>query len=159
MQDILTLTDKQIARFWSKINKRGPDECWEWSGCVQSRGYGYIRFNGQQLLSHRIAYFLSKDIQPGKLCVCHHCDNPKCCNPCHLFLGTVADNNRDMFAKDRAHSHPKKHSGRAILTDDMVLEIRGSSQTPQELSIRYRVNYRTILDALNRKTWKGTPHG
>jgi hypothetical protein len=71
-----------------------------------------------------------------------------------LFLGTVGDNNRDMFAKDRAHNHKGKHSGRAILTDDLIPGIRTSLLTPQELSVIHKVSYGTILDILNRKTWK-----
>lgn len=154
MEAIPTLTDNQIARFWSKVNKRGSDGCWEWSACLQSKGYGYVNFNGRQLLSHRVAYFLSTDVQPGKLCVCHHCDNPKCCNPDHLFLGTISENNTDMFSKGRANRAKGKHAGRAILTDTLVLEIRKSSLTPRELSNIHKVGVSTIWDVLKRRTWK-----
>jgi hypothetical protein len=75
--------------------------CLEWSGCCKSKGYGWLTFNGKSWGAHRLAWVLEHGDIPVGMCVCHKCDNPKCCNVNHLFLGTVADNTHDMIAKGR----------------------------------------------------------
>lgn len=92
--------EKFLKRFWSKVNKT-EGGCWEWTGSLQTQGYGNIEIKGKRLLPHRIAYVLHKGEIPQGLSVCHHCDNPKCCNPEHLFLGTAADNMNDASQKGR----------------------------------------------------------
>lgn len=103
-------------RFWDKVEKLGPDECWPWKAAKDPRGYGRIggdrrRSSGKRAveLAHRIAYQLEIGDVPLGLFVCHRCDNPTCCNPAHLFLGTCKDNNQDMYAKGR---DANQHSGR-----------------------------------------------
>ena len=92
-------------KFWSKVNRRGPDDCWEW---MNSGTYGHFYIGkGQARPAHRIAYELTYGDIPVGLCVCHHCDNPPCCNPTHLFVGTVQDNMRDKVAKGRGKRTPK----------------------------------------------------
>lgn len=95
----MTITE----RFWTKVDiLENASACWLWTGCTDRKGYG--RFNVDQIPvpAHRIAYELSVGKPPPGMCVLHHCDNPPCMNPAHLFIGTVADNNRDMFQKHRA---------------------------------------------------------
>lgn len=95
-------TLKDINRFYSKIIKPdNPDSCWEWTAGGNQMGYGQLRMNGKPILAHRLSYELYYGVKPGKLFVCHHCDNPPCCNPKHLFLGTCQDNVDDMMRKDR----------------------------------------------------------
>lgn len=86
-------------RLWSrtKVTSTG---CIEWQGARHERGYGKINIGGTMYLTHRIAYELAFHA-PDKLHVCHRCDNPPCCNPVHLFLGTQADNNKDSMLKGR----------------------------------------------------------
>lgn len=90
-------------RFWPKVDKRGPEDCWEWIGARQVSGYGFIYAgrNPRFLIAHRVSWELANGPIPAGLVVCHHCDDPPCCNPKHLFLGTRADNNRDRAKKKR----------------------------------------------------------
>lgn len=89
-------------RFWAKVDKSaGADACWPWTGALFRSGYGMIGIENQARRANRIAWQLTHgEIQPGLL-VCHHCDNPPCVNPTHLFLGTAQDNTNDMMRKGR----------------------------------------------------------
>ena len=88
-------------RFWSKVNVGEPDECWEWTACKYSSGYGAFGISGMRR-AHRVAYELDVNDIPDGMCVLHHCDNPGCVNPAHLFLGTQSDNMKDKTGKGRA---------------------------------------------------------
>jgi hypothetical protein len=79
-------------------------ECWEWARGTDSFGYGKVRYKGEAHTLHRLMYRLYKGEVPKGLCVCHSCDNPKCCNPQHLWLGTRAENNQDMWGKGRGRN-------------------------------------------------------
>lgn len=85
--------------FWSNVDKRGPDECWPWKG--REKGYGQARFGGQAISAYRLAYILEKGEVPEGMVVCHSCDNPPCCNPAHLWVGTHSENTLDMVKKGR----------------------------------------------------------
>ncbi len=118
-------------RFWTKVEKRGPQDCWPWTAAT-ALGYGVIReggHDGQMLRAPRVSWEIHHGLIPPDLCVLHHCDNPPCVNPAHLFLGTRADNARDRAAKGRtADPETTRRVGeansRAILTEDDVREIR-----------------------------------
>jgi len=86
-------------RFWAKVTKLGPDDCWKWQGrCDSKMGYGNFDHPGVGKLAHRYSWKLHHG-NIGNLCVLHECDNPPCVNPSHLFLGTKQDNNADCKAK------------------------------------------------------------
>ncbi len=104
--------------FWAQLSKpNGESGCWEWSGYrTRAMGYGRMRFNGKGAYTHRVAYELANGPIPGGFCVCHSCDNPMCCNPAHLWLGTRSENIADRDAKGR--------NGKIKLTISQVNQIR-----------------------------------
>lgn len=114
-------------RFWSKVDIRGLFECWEWQAYRKPDGYGQFSIGGRagrEIPASRAAYLLTHGLAslPADIDVCHHCDNPPCCNPSHLFIGTRADNLSDCVSKGRMHLG-ERH-GHAKLTADHVRMIR-----------------------------------
>ena len=111
-------------RFFEKLppeNERKPDKCWEWRAFRLKNGYGTISFNKKPFMAHRAAWELANDQKiPSGMQVNHHCDNPACCNPSHLCLGTQADNMKDMVKRGR--SLPGEKNGNAAIPDLIVVE-------------------------------------
>lgn len=119
--------------------------CWEWQGCLLRGGYGQISFNGRVQLVHRVSYQVHIGDIPEGLCVCHSCDNRKCINPDHLFLGTHADNSKDMRQKDRSH---KKISNETL---DIIKELYDTGKyTHRDLGKMFGVHHTSIGDRLRR---------
>lgn len=87
--------------FWANVDVLDVGECWLWQR-ARNKGYGVLVVNGKDTYAHRHAYAIAKGVIPPGIHVCHTCDNPPCCNPSHLWLGTAADNNHDMIVKGRA---------------------------------------------------------
>jgi hypothetical protein len=141
---------KTMMRFCLYVDPgMDADDCWLWTGGTAD-GYGKFKLAGGHVGAHRWAYeHLGCNPPPGKLLVCHSCDNPLCVNPSHLFLGTVADNNRDKLEK-RRHSHGSRPRN-SKLTDAMVATYKerrrlGWSRTsaardmPVSQSVLYRID-------------------
>jgi len=151
-------------RFWGWVDKGGPEDCWEWRGHRTKRGYGHFQVNKAigPKRAHRVAYFLHTGQQPGALKVLHRCDNPPCCNPAHLFLGTQADNVRDMVSKGRQGTFvPPALKGeanpRAKITQKQADEIRrlyGTGDYKQrELAEMFGINQQRISQIVRGKGW------
>jgi hypothetical protein len=137
-------------RFWSKVDRRGPDECWPWVGARLESGYGRFKLSNQRKLvpAHRFAWELENGDWPEGMFACHHCDNPWCVNPRHVFPGTPLDNMRDMHAKGRAKCGFGSPKGEAHpchkLTAEEVDLIRMTWET-----LRWGVTYKSVAKAFN----------
>lgn len=174
----MKLEKKDLVRFWAKIQATEDDKCWVWTGAKSSAGYGRFKVNGKLLSPHRIAYSLFNEAELTDLFVCHTCDNPSCCNPKHLFLGTRSENMKDCFKKGRLTSYRagyiaamktgkffyrggNKQSGEsspsAKLKNEDVLKIRELSAQGQDnivISEIFGVTPRNISKIVHRETWK-----
>lgn len=97
---MIKIDQKIIDRFWKKVEKIPPDDCWYWIGCL-TRNRGQISINGKVYLAHRVSWMIHYGEIPSGLQINHHCDNPRCSRPSHLFLGTQKENIQDMLRKNR----------------------------------------------------------
>lgn len=153
-------TPEQIGRFLSKINiprDRESERCWLGSGQEDKDGYHMISLilpDGKQVKRkfHRMMYEIVNGVilDPTEY-VRHSCDNPPCCNPNHLGIGSAADNSRDMV--ERGRSKTGSSNGKATLTDEQVREIRQSSDRISTLANKYDVSEATIKRVLKRETY------
>ena len=144
-------------RFWSKVDRRGQDECWEWTACCNHLGYGTLKIDGEAVLVHRLAYKPHYGDIPDGLCICHHCDNPPCVNPGHLFLGTYADNNNDAAIKGRTTIAPGEQNRNAKFTKTDIRAIRklyANGQRAASLARQYSMSPTNIRDIVTRRTWR-----
>ncbi len=155
------------CRFWSKVSRRGPLECWPWIASLDSHGYGHIWWNGALVLAHRVAFEL--EVKPlAEPCVLHECDSPACCNPAHLFPGSKQDNSDDCIRKGRdrkatgdasgSRLYPERYPrgarvNTARLTPEDVAEIRASTEPGPILAGRFGVNRSTITRVRTRASW------
>lgn len=135
-------------KLWSRVDRRGTDECWPWTGGKSRYGYGHMGHGrDMQLASHRVAWAVTHGPIPDGLCVLHRCDNPPCCNPAHLFLGTKKENTHDMVGKGRGGRPPVMRGDRNAATkvpDADVEFIRTSGGTAYPLAAKYGVCVETI---------------
>lgn len=166
-------SEVDIARFHSNVRSGFNHECWPWKRTPTADGYGQIKVGGKSLRAHRVAYFLHYGVDPGKHLVCHDCDNPPCCNPYHLFLGTEKDNSRDCKQKGRLRCgigpthglniHPERRPrgeqvGGSKLTIDQVKQIRSlyaaGGITQEKLGEQFGVTRRAIGKIIKGQNWR-----
>jgi hypothetical protein len=159
------IIEEMAPRFWAKVARSIEEQCWEWTGGRNHRGYGNFRADGRTVRAHRFAWEQVNGSIPAGLMICHRCDNPSCCNPAHLFVGTAKDNVRDMIAKGRDVRPP--HGGAnhcrgsashlAKLTEEQVIQIRRRYQAgerPRFLSAEFGVGTQMIWNIGTGRWWK-----
>lgn len=145
-----------LEKFWAKVDKRTDIECWEWQGFRLPKGYGSMSVYGKTYLTHRIAYTDYYGEIPHGMHVCHKCDNPSCCNPLHLFLGTNADNVADMVKKGRQQRGVKHHNSKLTEADaENIRTLYANKDISQaEIGRLYNVSQTTVGQIILRKLWK-----
>jgi hypothetical protein len=152
-----------MKRFWDKVSIGEKNECWEWQGHLTKFGYGMFWLEGRPHYAHRISFLLSgKTLTEEKPCALHHCDNPKCVNPNHLYAGDKKDNAQDMVKRNRCKAQLNAVSGEkninAKLTQEQVNDIRKACKekhVPQKDMVeKYHVTKGLISLICNNKRWK-----
>jgi HNH endonuclease len=143
-------------RFWRFVAKTEPNSCWPWlKGTLN--GYGRFNFNDTRMLAHRYAWTITHGPIPDGLDVLHACDNPPCCNPAHLFLGTHQDNMADMMQKGRHRTGHGERNANTKFTDDVIRLIRAESArgiSRRQLARQLKVHHSTINRIVSRQVWK-----
>lgn len=144
------------ARFWPKVDVRGPFDCWDWTGTKDDDGYGHLKMSGSSPeAAHRLSYRFAHGAIPEGLFVCHRCDNPSCVNPAHLFAATHRDNMADMRAKGRqatgmSVAHPK-------LTTEQARDIRRiyatTGRSQRDIAAEFGVHQMTVSRVVRREVW------
>ena len=162
----IQFTPEDVSLFWSRVLK--TDSCWLWTLSKKHHGYGQVCVhphpgaNAVRVRAHRLSWVIHFGQVPDGMKVCHNCpggDNPACVNPAHLFLGSQAENVRDMIQKGRARYVTPRGSRQhqAKLTEAAVLEIwreHSNGVTSRQLAERYGVSRHTIKAIFARHNWK-----
>ena len=146
--------DAVINRFWKKVEK--SDSCWNWKGSFR-KSYGRFQFNKKVYPAHRFIWEHLYGELPKDLFVCHSCDNRKCVNPSHLFVGTHEENMSDMSEKGRSPKMPGEKNPAAKLKTENILDIRkrkADGETLEEIANRYKISFQHVSDIVNLKRWK-----
>ncbi len=153
----MQLTQSDADRFWSKVVMLGVKDCWQWVGSApMGFGYGRFCFAGVRNLAHRVSYFLANGAFDDELCVLHKCDNPICVNPNHLFLGTQADNMRDMQNKGRARygTSSGEKCGAAKIDRKTAAAIKYADGTQKEIGLRFGISKSQVGNIRSGKSWQ-----
>jgi hypothetical protein len=155
-----TARTKKISQFEKRFIPEPNSGCWIWTEYCNHQGYGRWRYDGKRIGAHRISWMLYCGPISGGLSVLHHCDNPSCVNPDHLFLGTHDDNMRDMTAKGRSSRHgalPGEAHPHAKLTAEQALNIRADHRFLREVAEDYNISPTQVASIRHRIKWRHLP--
>lgn len=156
----MEVSEKDIKRYWKKVDIKGEDECWDWLASKNYKGYGHFNKDGKITAAHRFSYMIHNNIKeiPSNICVCHTCDNPSCQNPKHLFLGTVSDNNKDRDNKKRTYHPTGETHSRTKLKNEDVLYMRElyatGEHTKRSLSEKFCLSVSMVDKIVRGEYWK-----
>lgn len=143
--------------FWDHVDKRGPDECWQWMKGKSKGGYGvlWIKEEGKVMAAHRYVMSMGAKKIPEGLYVCHHCDNRSCVNPAHLFLGTPLMNTHDAMKKKRHKPPPRQQPKWTKLTPEIVREIRLHLPWLPLVTIakKFKIGRSTVANIKYKNSW------
>ena len=138
------------TRFWEKVD-RSADGCWQWTGSKDQDGYGRFQTDGKRTTTSRVAWMLTNGSIPDGMFVCHHCDNPSCVRPDHLFVGTQRDNVRDCIRKGR-------FAPRLTASDVMqIRQARVKGDLLRCIASRYGMSLNHISNIINGVRWGHLP--
>lgn len=153
-------------RFWSKVNRKGDTDCWEWTAAKDEKGYGLFRFNGRVIRAHRLVLISLGHDMVGMQSM-HSCDHPPCCNPGHLSPGTLQENQIDSVRKGRRCHLVGDKATNKKLTEEKVRRLRiefdalprsGGRYTidgaAKALASDYGITYRAFMYIVTRQTWR-----
>lgn len=163
----MKFSESDKRRFWKNVNKDGPipshvphvGQCWEWTGTIGRFGYGQIWIDGGTRRAHRVSWAMTSTESPSGKDVLHKCDNRKCVNPSHLFLGDNAINAQDREAKGRGTDNRGERSGQAKLTTKEVLEIRSNcgKYSKEQIAKAYGIATINVYHLTWGISWKHIP--
>lgn len=155
-------SERLRTKFWGKVDSDYEQErCWPWMGFRTPEGYGRFYDYGSQLVASRVAWELHNNESLGDRMACHHCDNPSCCNPHHIYAGDAESNAKDAAARNllnNGRQHGESHTS-ARMTWEKVDEVRArmmAGETPHGLASEYGVNPNTLRKIRDNVTWKRT---
>ncbi len=134
-----------IDSFWERVDRKDNKSCWLWTGARQSKGYGVIIVNREYWLCSRFAWVITQGDIPDGLYVLHRCDNPPCCNPTHLFLGTQSHNINDAISKGR---HNPKGKYIASIAENVRQEYSLSGSSQEKVARKYGISQGTVWKIL-----------
>ena len=147
------LLEKELKRFWSKVDIKNKNECWEWQAGYSSTGYGAIRINGYMETAHRVALANTKGFKNEKNYVLHKCDNSKCVNPNHLYEGTPSDNMIDLLNRHPDNYNKGKLNSEAVKVIKWMLKHRNYPGLQIKLARLHKVHRSTISAIKRNKHW------
>jgi len=139
--------ERATERFWSKVDRRDEKDCWEWASTIDAGGYGRFHHQRHGLKAHRVAYTLVNGRIPGGLIVCHACDNRRCVNPDHLFLGTPRENSVDASRKNRRTTK--------LTPDDIrtIRERKRNGETHRSIAAAFGIGHGVVGQIVRREIW------
>ena len=151
-------SEEFLERFWAKVEKKGENDCWEWTAAKNEKGYGLIRIEGKNIKAHRVSLQIKINREIGEgLVTKHSCDNRGCVNPQHLTEGTQSENIKEAYERGRISVRKGSEIGNSKLTETEILEIREICKegllTQKEIAELYGICSRNVSHIVNRQTW------
>ena len=169
-----TMTAVEKARFWAKVDKNGPTmphmstPCWEWTGTKsltvskdREWRYGRVHIRNHRCMAHILSQWMAGAVVPAGAVVCHHCDNPSCVNPDHLYAGSFADNARDRERRNRSNRPSGKNHWNYKISEDQKLEIyklRKSGKKLAEIANLYGITFQHVSAVCQRVEKDGSKY-